>query len=124
MPFLFHISFNINFQRNVESIDCWIAASEDGSLIPCSPAFIGQPVVSAECIFQRILKAPITIYQEFFHGYGYLEKNWLKFFRLACIISPQVNRFVLDYGKLSASLRINLDDAIHLLQVFSVEQKP
>jgi hypothetical protein len=111
------------FRRNVETNGYLIDVREGGSLIPCSPAIIGQPVVSAECIFQRILKTPITTYQEFFHGFGYLEKNWLKFFRLACIISPQVSRFVLEYGKLSASLGFHLDDAIQLLQVFSLDQK-
>jgi hypothetical protein len=35
-----------------------IDVREGGSLIPSTPAIMGQPVVSAECIFQRILKAP------------------------------------------------------------------
>ncbi len=98
-----------------------IDVRKGGSLIPSSPA-IGQPVVSAECIFQRMLKAPITTYQEFFDDFDFLEKNSLKFFRLACVISPRVTRFVLDYGKLSASFGIHLDDAIQLLQVFSFDK--
>jgi hypothetical protein len=97
-----------------------IDVREGGSLIPSTPAIMGQPVVSAECIFQRILKAPITTYQEFFDDFDFLEKNSLKFFRLASVISPRVTRFVLDYGKLSASFGIHLDDAIQLLQVFQI----
>lgn len=107
----------------MESSGYLIDVRHGGFLVPCSPAHIGQPVVSAECIFQRILKAPITNYQALFHEYYYLEKNWLKFFRLACVISPRVSQYVKTYGKLSAILGIHLDDAIQLLQVFSSRPK-
>ncbi|EFX79070.1 hypothetical protein DAPPUDRAFT_245401 [Daphnia pulex] len=118
------LRFRECFERNVDSNCYLIDVREGGSLIPGSPAIIGQPVVSAECIFQRILKAPITTYQEFFDDFDFLEKNSLKFFRLASVISPRVTRFVLDYGKLSASFGIHLDDAIQLLQSAGLHGDP
>ncbi|XP_046445868.1 F-box only protein 21-like isoform X2 [Daphnia pulex] len=110
--------------ENVDSNYYLIDVREGGSLIPSTPAIMGQPVVSAECIFQRILKAPITTYQEFFDDFDFLEKNSLKFFRLASVISPRVTRFVLDYGKLSASFGIHLDDTIQLLQSAGLHGDP